>query len=170
MLWPKGQEERVGEAEPELGWVLGGQAAVPWGWTPAGRRLPGGQTAHGDPTAAQLFWDGSRLSSMALGRRCLVVGRLESGSQVRRGLEREEVPVIVLLGGWREGVLAVEQHVPCVCGCEGAGLGAKVEEDGIRFPAAQGADGSFFHAGDEESSGSPGAKAVGDDSGGGGCS
>jgi hypothetical protein len=39
---------------------------------------------------------------MALGRRCRVVGRLESSGQIRRGLEREEVPVIVLLGGRRE--------------------------------------------------------------------
>ena len=46
-------------------------------------------------------------------------------------------------------------------------MGAKIKEDGIRFPASQGADGSLIHAGDEESSGSPGAKAVGDDSGGG---
>ena len=25
MLWPEVQEKRVGEAEPELGWVLGGE-------------------------------------------------------------------------------------------------------------------------------------------------
>ena len=50
-----------------------------------------------------------------------------------------------------------------VC-CESAGLSAKVQEDGIGFPVAQGADGGLIDAGYEESGGSSGSEAVGDDS------
>ena len=46
---------------------------------------------------------------------------------------------------------------------EAAWLGAKIEEDGVRLPAAQGTDGSLVDAGDEEGSGAPGAEAVGFD-------
>jgi hypothetical protein len=82
-----------------------------------------------------------------------VVGGVESVGQGRRGLEWEEVLVIVLLSRWREGVLPVVEHVACVVGGEGAGLCSEVQEDSVRFPAAEGTDSSFVHPGDEESSG-----------------
>ena len=56
------------------------------------------------------------------------------------------------------------EHVSGVVCCESAGLSAKVQEDGIGFPAAQGADGGLIDAGYEKGGGSPGLEAVGDDS------
>ena len=114
MLVPKGQEERVGEAEPELGWVC---------------------------------WFVSDV----------LVGGIECVGQVRRCLEWEEIFIGVLVRSGREGVLSMEEHVSGVVGCEGAGLGPKVEEDCIGFPAAKGTDGGRVNAGDEESSGATGA-------------
>jgi hypothetical protein len=55
------------------------------------------------------------------------------------------------------------KHVLGVVGGEGAGLRSEVEEDGIRFPAAQGSDGRFVHTGDEEGGGAAGVEAVGHD-------
>jgi hypothetical protein len=41
MVWPKVQEERVGEAEPELGRVVGGRRSPGARGRPARRRRPG---------------------------------------------------------------------------------------------------------------------------------
>ena len=145
-MGPKVQEERVGEAKPELGWVLGGPAAATEGDVPAGRLSPDSQTARVGPSAVHVFCCGeSLLSPMTLGARRCGVGGLESGGQVRGGFEGEEVPVGILLGSRGEGVLAVVQHVPRVGGREGAGLCAEVQEDGVGFPPSQGTDGCFVH-------------------------
>jgi hypothetical protein len=97
----------------------------------------------------------------------LLVGGVESVGQVRWGLEGEEVLVVILVGSGREGVLAMVEHMAGIVGCEGAGLGPKIQENGIGFPAAEGADSSLVDAGDEESGGAAGAEAVGDDPAGG---
>ena len=55
------------------------------------------------------------------------------------------------------------EHVSHVVGGEVAGLCPEVQENGIGFPAAEGSYSSFIHPGDEESGGSPGAEAVGND-------
>ena len=52
------------------------------------------------------------------------------------------------------------EHGTRVVGSEVAGLGAEVEEDGIRFPAAKGMDGSLVDAGDEKGGGTPGSETV----------
>jgi hypothetical protein len=78
-------------------------------------------------------------------------------------LEWEEVLVVILVSHWREGVLPVVEHVSSVVGSEVARLCPEVQEDGIGFPAAEGSYSSFVHSRDEESGGSPGAEAIGDD-------
>jgi hypothetical protein len=70
----------------------------------------------------------------------------------------------VVVGGRGEGELPMLEHVAGVAGSEVACLGTEVQEDGIRLPAAQGADGSFVDTGDEEQRCcSPGSQAVGFD-------
>lgn len=125
------------------------------------------QTAPGGPTAVHILWRVSLLSPMTLWVRSCGVGGVESGGQVRGCLEGEEVFVGVLVRSRGESVLAVVQHVSRIGGREGAGLGAEVQEDGVGLPPPQGTDGGFIHAGDEEGSGAPRAKAVRDDAVGG---
>ena len=123
---------------------------------PAGRVAAAGQSAPVGPMAP--VGVGSQiLRRIFCCLRELLVGGVESVGQVRRCLEGEDVFVVILVCSWREGVLAVVEHVSgVVCG-EVAGLGPKVQENGIGFPAAQGTDGGLVHSGDEESSGSAGA-------------
>jgi hypothetical protein len=92
-----------------------------------------------------------------------LVGSVESVGQIRGSLEWEEVPVIILLSRWREGILPVVEHVSSIVGGEVAGLCSEIQENGIGFPAAEGSDSGFVHPRDEESGGAPGAEAVGDD-------
>jgi hypothetical protein len=153
MVWPKVQDKRVGEAEPELGRVVGGQAAAAGPAAPAGQ--PAGQTVMVGLTSVHKFlWVGS------FG---FLVGSVESVGQIRWGLEWEEVLVVILVSRWREGILPVVEHVSSVVGGEVAGLCPEVQENGIGFPAAEGWYSSFVHSRDEESGGAPGAEAVGDD-------
>ena len=89
---------------------------------------------------------------------------MEGGSKIGWSLTREEVTVSIGVRGWGEGVLAMFKHGAGIGRGEAASwLGAKIEEDGVGLPAAQGMDGSLVNAGDEEGSGAPKAEAVGFD-------
>jgi hypothetical protein len=68
--------------------------------------------------------------------------------------------VSIAIGGWGEGELPMLEHVAGVASGEVARLGTEVQEDGIGLPAAQGSDGGFVNAGDEERCCSPGSQAV----------
>ena len=79
---------------------------------------------------------------------------MQGGGEVGRSFEGEKVSVGVEVGRGREGVLAMVEHVTRVVGGEAARLGAEVEKDGIRLPAAKGADGSLVNTRDEKGSSS----------------
>ena len=82
---------------------------------------------------------------------------MQGGGNVGRGFEGEKVFVSVGIHGWGEGVLAMVEHGMRVVGSEAARLGAEVEEEAIRFPAAESADGSLVNAGYEKGSCSTGS-------------
>ena len=137
----------------------GGQPAAAG---PARQTAPAGLSAPAGVSSAHKFsWFGPCAKSSGI--RGVLVDGVESGGQIRRCLEWEEVPVIILVRRWGERVLPMVEHVASVVGSEVAGLCPEVQENGIGFPAAQGSDGRFVHPRDEESCGSPGAEAVGDD-------
>ena len=48
-----------------------------------------------------------------------------------REFKGQEVLVGICVGRWREGVLAMSEHVSDVASGEVAGLGSEVQEDGI---------------------------------------
>jgi len=61
--------------------------------------------------------------------------------------------------------VAVAEHGTGVAGGEAARLSAEIEENGIRLPPAEGADGRFVDAGDEKGGGAARAQAVSLDAG-----
>ena len=56
---------------------------------------------------------------------------MECIGEVSRGLEGQEVLVGIGVCRWGETILAVSKHVLGIPGSETAGLGSKVQEDGI---------------------------------------
>ena len=74
---------------------------------------------------------------------------MEGVREVAWCLEGQEVLVSIGISRGRERILSMCEHFVGIAGSETAGLGAEVEEDGIRLPPAQGLDGSLVNAGDE---------------------
>ena len=85
--------------------------------------------------------------------------------EVSGSLEWEQVSVSIDVGRRREGIFTMRKHVVGITSGEGACLGAKVKEDGVRLPASESPYGGLVNAGDEQGGGPPRACTVGGDAG-----
>ena len=80
---------------------------------------------------------------------------MEGIGEVSGSLEREQVSVGVDVSRRREGILTMRKHVVGVTSSEGACLGAKVQEDGVRLPPSECPYGGLVDATDEQGGGPP---------------